>query len=335
MGKQSETRKRDNAPLEIIRGCIDAKNELGVDIMLTGNKEAIEKCAEDNSLDISSFQIKNADTVFKMTDTPSEIVKSKRGTSLGVGLDLLAASEGDAFISAGSTGAILVGGTLIIKRIKGIKRPALAAVMPSNDKPFILVDTGANCECNSDMLCQFAILGKLYMEKILGVENPRVALANIGTEETKGTPLAVETYKRLKDNGDINFIGNIEARSIPFGEADVIVSDGFSGNMIIKMYEGAAKAISNQVKDIFKKNILTKLSYLGVKSGMDDFKERMNYKKYGGAPLVGVRKPVFKAHGSSDAYAIKNTIAQAVKFTQSGYIDMVENSVRGNEDERI
>ena len=226
----------DNAPLEIIKGCIEAENELGVDIMLTGKKEDIEKCAKENSLDISSFEIKNADTVFQMTDTPSDIVKSKRGTSLGVGLDALANSEGDAFISAGSTGAILVGGTLIVKRIKGIKRPALAAVMPSNNKPFILVDTGANCECSSEMLCQFANLGKLYMEKILDTENPRVALANIGTEETKGTPLAIETYNKLKCMNDINFIGNIEARSIPFGEADVIVADGFSGNKIIKMY---------------------------------------------------------------------------------------------------
>lgn len=321
----------DNAPLEIIKGCIDAKKELGVDIMLTGKKEEIEKCAKENALDISSFEIKNADTVFQMTDTPSEIVKSKRGTSLGVGIDALANGEGDAFVSAGSTGAVLVGGTLIAKRIKGIKRPALAAVMPSNNEPFILVDTGANCECTCEMLCQFATLGSLYMEKILGVKNPRVALANIGTEETKGTPLVIETYKKLKEAENINFIGNIEARSIPFGEADVIVADGFSGNMIIKMYEGAAKAISSQVKDVFKKNIFTKLAYLGVKSGMDDFKERMNYKKYGGAPLVGVSKPVFKAHGSADAYAIKNTIAQAVKYVDSGFIEIVEKSLKGNE----
>lgn len=321
----------DNAPLEIIKGCIDAKKELGVDIMLTGKKEEIEKCAKDNNLDISSFEIKNADTVFLMTDAPSELVKSKRGTSLGVGIDALANGEGDAFVSAGSTGAILVGGTLIAKRIKGIKRPALAAVMPSNKGPFILVDTGANSECNSDMLCQFAMLGSLYMEKILGINNPRVALANIGTEETKGTPLAIEAYQKLKEMDNINFIGNIEARSIPFGEADVVVADGFSGNMIIKMYEGAAKAITNQVKDVFKKNLFTKLAYLGVKSGMDDFKERMNYKKYGGAPLVGVKKPVFKAHGSSDAYAIKNTIAQAVKYVDSGFIQIVEESLKGNE----
>lgn len=321
----------DNAPLEIIKGCIDAKNELGVDIMLTGKKEEIEKCVRENGLDISSFEIKNADSVFQMTDTPSEIVKSKRGTSLGVGIDALALGEGDAFISAGSTGAILVGGTLIAKRIKGIKRPALAAVMPSNNNPFILVDTGANCECNSQMLCQFAMLGNIYMKNILGVENPRVALANIGTEETKGTPLAVEAYQKLKQMPGINFTGNIEARSIPFGEADVVVADGFSGNMIIKMYEGAAKAISEQVKAVFKKNLFSKLSYLGVKSGMDDFKERMNYKKYGGAPLVGVSKPIFKAHGSSDAYAIKNTIAQAVKYVDSGFINMVEEALKGND----
>ena len=172
----------DNAPLEIIKGCIEAKKEFGVDIMLTGDRDKIEKCAKDNSLDISPFEIKQADTVFEMTTPPTEILKSKRGTSLGVGLDALASGEGDAFVSAGSTGALLVGGTLIVKRIKGVKRPALGAVMPTSAGPFILVDTGANVECTPDMLCQFAKLGSLYMEKIMGIASPRVALANICTE---------------------------------------------------------------------------------------------------------------------------------------------------------
>lgn len=321
----------DNAPLEIIKGCIDAQKEYGVDIMLTGDKDKIKKCAQDNSLDISSFEIKHSDSVFEMTAPPTEILKSKRGTSLGVGLDALALGEGDAFVSAGSTGAILIGATFIVKRIKGVKRPCLGAVMPSAKGPFILADTGANVECTPDMLCSFARLGSLYMEKIMGMASPRVALANIGAEETKGTPTLVEAHKKLAEIKDINFTGNIEVRNIPFGEADVVVADGFTGNVIVKMYEGVAKSITNQIKEIFMKNAFTKLSYLGVKSGMDEFKEKMNYKKYGGAPLIGVRKPVIKAHGSSDAYAVKNAVGQAVKYIDSGFTDIVSQSMKDGE----
>ncbi len=318
----------DNAPLEIIKGCIEAKKEYGTDIILTGSKAEIEKCARENTLDISAFEIKDADGVFEMTTPPTEILKSGRKTSLGVAMDALASGEGDALVSAGSTGAVLVGGTLIVKRIKGIRRPALAAVMPSSEKPFMLLDSGANAECTSEMLCQFAELGSLYMQRVMGVQNPKVALANIGTEETKGTPLLVETYKLLENNEKINFTGNIEARDIAFGKADVVVADGFTGNVIIKMYEGVAKSITNQIKSVFMKNAFSKLSYLGVKSGMDEFKEKMNYKKYGGAPLVGVQKCVIKAHGSSDAYAFKNAINQAVKFVDSGFIDIITDSLK-------
>lgn len=318
----------DNAPLEIIKGCVDARKEYGVDIILTGDKSEIEKCAGQNGLDISQFEIRDAEGVFEMTTPPTEILKSGRKTSLGVAMDLLADGEGDALVSAGSTGAVLVGGTLIVKRIKGIRRPSLAAVMPSSDKPFILLDSGANVECTPEMLCQFAMLGSLYMQKIMGVENPTVALANIGTEETKGTPLLVETYKKLEEMEGINFTGNIEVRDIAFGKADVVVADGFTGNVIIKMYEGVAKSITNEIKSVFKKNIFSKLSYLGVKSGMDDFKEKMNYKKYGGAPLVGVQKCIIKAHGSSDAYAFKNAIGQAVRFVGSDFIGITQASVK-------
>lgn len=318
----------DNAPLEIIKGCIQAKNEYNADIILVGCKAEIKKCAGENSLDISCFEIKDADGVFSMTTPPTEILKSGRGTSLGVAMDLLASGEGDALVSAGSTGAVLVGGTLIVKRIKGIRRPALAAVMPSSDKPFMLLDSGANSECTSEMLCQFAYLGSLYMQKIMGVNNPTVALANIGTEETKGTPLLTETYALLKNDKKINFVGNIEARDIAFGKADVVVADGFTGNVIVKMYEGVAKSITNEIKAVFMKNAVSKLSYLGVKSGMDEFKEKMNYKKYGGAPLVGVQKCVIKAHGSSDAYAFKNAIHQAITFVDSGFIDIITDSLK-------
>lgn len=321
----------DNAPLEIIKGCIDAKNEYGVGIVLCGDESKIKKCASDNSLDISTFEIKNADGVFEMTDPPTEILKSKRTTSMGVGFDTLNAGEGDAFVSAGSTGALLVGGTLICKRIKGVKRPVIGGVMPTSDKPFILVDTGANVECNAQMLCQFAVLGSLYMQKIMGVENPRVALANIGTEETKGTPLQVEAYKQLSEMDNINFTGNIEVRDIAFGKADVVVADGFTGNVILKMYEGVAKSLTNQIKAVFKRNIMSKISYLGVKKGMDEFKENMNYKKYGGAPLIGTRKPVIKAHGSADAYALKNAIGQAIKYVESDFINIIEQSFKSGE----
>lgn len=318
----------DNAPLEIIKGAVDAEKEYGVSIMLTGDEKEIRKCAEENGIDISSFEIKDAEGVFEMTTPPTEILKSKRKTSMGVGLDALASGEGDAFVSAGSTGALLVGATLIVKRIKGVKRPAIGGVMPSKEGAFILVDTGANVECTPEMLCQFAVIGDLYMKKIMGVKNPRVALANIGTEETKGAVLQVESYKKLSGLQNINFTGNIEVRDIAFGKADVIVADGFTGNVILKMYEGVAKFITGEIKSIFKKNIFSMLSYIGVKSGMDAFSEKMNYKKYGGAPILGVNKPVIKAHGSADAYALKNAVGQAVKYIESGFIGITAEALK-------
>lgn len=311
----------DNAPLEILKGARDAKDAFHEEITLVGDEAKIRACAEENSINIADLKILQADGVFQMETQPTEILKSGKNTSMAVGLQALADGKGDAFVSAGSTGALLVGATFIVKRIKGVKRPVIGGVMPSQDKPFILVDTGANVECTVPMLCQFANLGSIYMQKILGVQNPRVALANIGTEETKGTKLQVEAYKALSEMQNINFTGNIEVRDIAFGAADVIVADGFTGNVILKMYEGVAKMITNELKAMFKKNPISMLSYLGVKSGMDAFKEKMNYKKYGGAPIIGVQKTVIKAHGSSDAYAITNAVRQA--------IDCVNGNVAG------
>lgn len=317
----------DNAPLEIIKGALDAVKEYSVSVTLVGDTEKIKACAKDNSLDISALQILQADEVFRMETQPTEILKAGKNTSMAVGLQALADGKGDAFVSAGSTGALLVGATFLVKRIKGVKRPVIGGVMPSAENPFILVDTGANVECSVPMLCQFAHLGNIYMQKILGVENPRVALANIGAEETKGTKLQVEAYKALTAEPDINFIGNIEVRDIAFGKADVIVADGFTGNVILKMYEGVAKMITGSLKTMFKKNPLTMLSYLGVKSGMDAFSERMNYKKYGGAPIIGVQKTVIKAHGSSDAYAIKNAVHQAIDCVTGDVAGTIEKTL--------
>lgn len=311
----------DNAPLEILKGARDAKDAFHEEITLVGDEAKIRACAEENNINIADLKILQADGVFQMETQPTEILKSGKNTSMAVGLQALADGKGDAFVSAGSTGALLVGATFIVKRIKGVKRPVIGGVMPSKDKPFILVDTGANVECTVPMLCQFANLGSIYMQKILGVQHPRVALANIGTEETKGTKLQVEAYKALSEMESIHFTGNIEVRDIAFGAADVIVADGFTGNVILKMYEGVAKMITNELKAMFKKNPISMLSYLGVKSGMDAFKEKMNYKKYGGAPIIGVQKTVIKAHGSSDAYAITNAVRQA--------IDCVNGNVAG------
>lgn len=317
----------DNAPLEVIKGALDAVKEYSVSVTLVGDTEKIKACAKDNSLDISALQILQADEVFRMETQPTEILKAGKNTSMAVGLQALADGKGDAFVSAGSTGALLVGATFLVKRIKGVKRPVIGGVMPSAENPFILVDTGANVECSVPMLCQFAHLGNIYMQKILGVENPRVALANIGAEETKGTKLQVEAYKALSEEPDLNFIGNIEVRDIAFGKADVIVADGFTGNVILKMYEGVAKMITGSLKTMFKKNPLTMLSYLGVKSGMDAFSERMNYKKYGGAPIIGVQKTVIKAHGSSDAYAIKNAVHQAIDCVTGDVTGTIEKTL--------
>ena len=249
---------------------------------------------------------------------------------MAVGFKLLNDGEGDAFVSAGNTGAITVGATLITKRIKGVKRPAIASVMPSAAKPFVLMDCGANAECKSEYLCQFGLLGPIYMQNIFGVQNHTVALANTGAEETKGTPVVKEAYPMMK-NAPYNFIGNIEGRQIPFGDADVVVADGFTGNLILNTYEGVAKVLMQGIKDAFYKNTLSKISYLGVRSGINDMKAQFDYKEYGGAVMLGVKKPVIKAHGSADARCFKNAIKQAVMFLKTDLINKIEKELQSQE----
>ncbi len=253
------------------------------------------------------------------------VLKEKADSSMGVGFKLLSEGKGDAFVSAGNTGAITVGATFLAKRIKGVKRPCIASVMPSANNPILLMDCGANAECRAEFLYQFGFMGSLYMKNILKVENPRVALANNGTEETKGTSVVKEAYELMK-NADYNFVGNIEGRQIPFGDADVIVADGFAGNLILKTYEGVAKVLMNGIKDIFKKNLFSKLCALGVMGGINDMKKQFDYKEYGGAVLLGVKKPVVKAHGSADARTFKNAIKQAVWFLDNNLIDEIEKA---------
>lgn len=315
----------DNAPAEIIKGSMLACEEYNVDIILTGDKNKINECVNKNGIDLKKTEIVDAGEVITMHDDAKSVLKEKSDSSMAVGFRLLNEGRGDAFVSAGNTGAITVGATLITKRIKGVKRPAIASVMPSAKKPILLMDCGANAECRAEFLYQFGLMGDLYMKHILKYDNPRIALANNGTEETKGTPLVREAYALMK-NAPYNFVGNIEGRQIPVGDADVIVADGFTGNLILKMYEGVAKVLMNGIKDAFMKNILSKLAYLGVKSGIDDMKKRFDYKEYGGAVMLGVKKPVIKAHGSADANTFKNAVKQAVWFLENNLISEMEKA---------
>ena len=224
----------DNAPLEIIKGCAEAADELNVKIILVGSKEKIEKCAGENFISLENMEIKDAPDIMIMTDHPREILKEKSNTSMTVGLKSLAEGEGDAFVSAGSTGAAVIGASFIVKRIKGIKRPAIATVLPSNSGPFMMLDSGANADCTAEYLYQFGLMGSIYMNRIMGVESPRVALANIGTEDTKGDKLRLEAFGKMKE-ASYNFIGNIEARDIPLCCAEVVVADRITGNVSLKM----------------------------------------------------------------------------------------------------
>ena len=316
----------DNAPLEIIKGAIDARKDFEVDITLVGDEEKIKACAKENSLDISSLKIKHAPDVIDICEEATNIIRSKKNCSMAVGMQMVADGEGDAFVSAGSTAALVVGATFIVKRIKGIKRAALASVLPTATNPTMLLDCGANSECRPEMLLQFGIMGSIYMNKVLGVKNPKVALANIGAEETKGRELELGTYALLKD-APVNFVGNIEAREIPKGNCDVVVADGFSGNLLLKLYEGMGKFFSNELKGMLMNGFLSKIGALFLLKKIKKFKKKMDYTEYGGAPLLGTSKPVIKAHGSSNAKAIYNAIRQAKSFSEGDVIGEVTKAL--------
>ena len=232
----------DNAPLEIIKGCAEAVQEHGIDILLTGKESTIREVAAQNNISLDQIEIEDCDEVITMHDAADSVIKTKKNSSMAVGLRLLSEGRGDAFISAGNSGALCVGATLGVKRIKGIKRPAFAPVIPSETGCLMLIDGGANVDCRPEMLRQFAVMGSVYMEKVMKIDNPRVGLANVGSEDHKGTELYRETYAILKDSG-LNFIGNVEGRDIPKGVCDVVVCDGFTGNMILKTYEGVASVL--------------------------------------------------------------------------------------------
>lgn len=318
----------DNAPLEIIKGARMAKDEYGVDILLTGSESKIKAVAAENDIKIDDMQIANADEIITMEDDPSAVIKTKKNSSMALGFDLLARGEGDAFISAGNSGALVMGATMIIKRIKGVKRPAFAPVLPTLKGCSMLIDGGANVECRPEMLAQFAVMGSIYMNKVIGIDNPIIGLANCGAEEHKGTLLYQETYQLLKSS-ELNFIGNVEGRGVPEGESDVVVADGFTGNIILKMYEGVAGALMGKIKGIFTKNIKNKLAAALVLSDMKEMKKQFDYNEYGGSPILGVSKPVFKAHGSSKARTIKSAVGLTVEFVKNNVVNEISENING------
>jgi len=322
----------DNAPKEMIRGALQAAAEHGVDVIMAGRgEEILQALKEDGIHEIpKGVEIAHASQVVEMEDMPSSVVREKKDSSLVVGLNLVASGSGDAFVSAGSTGALLTASTLILKRIKGIRRAALAPILPSANGGALLIDCGANVECTPEYLLQFAYMGSYYAEKVMGREKPKLGLLNIGTEETKGTQVHREAYKLFHNAGEegrIRFIGNVESREVCFGEVDVVVSDGFSGNIMLKTMEGVGLYFAGLMKKMFLKSAKTKLAALLVRDGIADFKRILDYKEVGGAPLLGIAAPVVKAHGSSDARAFASAIRQAKQYTQTGIISQITENI--------
>lgn len=316
----------DNAPLEIIKGCAMAVEEYGVEIILTGDEEIIKRVSTENNIPLNNMEIVHTAVVVSPDDDASAVVKEKKDSSMGLGFQLLAEGKGDAFVSAGNSGALVVGSTLVIKRIKGIKRPAFAPVMPKAQGCFMLIDGGANNEVRPEMLQQFGIMGSIYMNKVMGVENPRVGLANVGTEEHKGTQLQHDAYKLLSES-KLNFVGNVEGRDIPADACDVLVADGFTGNMILKTYEGVALELMSKIKSVFKKSIKNKLAAAIIMKDMKELAKEMDYNEYGGAAIMGLNKPVFKAHGSSKAKTMKNAIKLTMQFVEGNVIEEISKNI--------
>ncbi len=298
----------DHAPLSPLEGAARAVSELGVEVILSGNEKQIRALAKEHDISLDGISFLHTEEVITMEDQPTEVVKSKKGCSMAVGMQALADGQGDAFVSAGNSGALLVGATMIPRRIKGIKRAAMAPLLPTASGHAILMDGGANLECRPEMLEQFAVMGSIYMEKVMNIENARVAIINNGAEACKGRELEQETYQLLEKT-DLNFVGNIEARDIPTGTADVLVTDGFTGNIVLKLYEGLGKFFAAKLKDMFSG--AGKIGALFMMDKINSFKDSFDYKKVGGAVLLGITKPVIKAHGSSNGEAFFHAIRQA------------------------
>lgn len=316
----------DKAPEETVKGVIQAAQEYNATFILVGNRNDIERIAAENDFDIRRMDIVHTETVITMEDDPLCVVRGKQDSSMSVGLKMLAEGQGDAFVSTGNTGALFTGATLIVRKVKGIQRAGIGTILPLGN-PVLLLDTGANVTVTEENLEQFGVIGSAYMSKMYGIEQPRVGLLNNGAEECKGTELQKAAYQRLRKNPDINFVGNIEGNILPFDSCDVIVADGFTGNILLKTVEGLGKLLLGKLKAVMYSSTVTKLAALSMKKQLGGMKKQFDATEHGGSPILGISKPVIKAHGSSNAKAFKNAIRQAISYADSGAIfDIAESA---------
>ena len=323
----------DFAPEAPVMGAIDAVKAYGAQIVLVGRGDEILNVLKKNGIENlpDGIEICHADDVVDMHDDPDQVIRRRKNSSMVVGLRMLAEGKGDAFVSAGSTGALLTGATLIVKRVRGIRRAAMAPSMPTKAGHKVTIcDCGANAECSPEFLLQFGLVASAYAKYTLGVENPRVGLLNIGTEDSKGTALQKAAYALLtdaKEKGLLNFVGNVEARAVPLGEVDVVVCDGFNGNVLIKSIEGTAMFMGSMIKRMFKKNLGSKLGYLLCKSGLKDLLKLLDAREIGGTQFLGIKKPVIKCHGNSDRLAFRNGVNQAMTAASSNFTQQLEQTL--------
>ena len=318
----------DNAPEEIVKGAVKAKRALGVDVLLVGKQEEVRRCLESEGC--SDIEVVDAREVVTMEDDPSTATRRKKDSSMTVALTMLRDGKGDAVVSAGSTGALLTGATLIVKRIQGIRRAALAPVLPSGEHGVMVIDCGANVECTAEYLLQFAFMGSFYAKRLMGCDKPRVGLLNVGTEDSKGGELQHQAFALLKkahDEGRISFVGNIEGTGVFADKADVVVTDGFTGNVLLKTTEGVIKFMMTKLKGVFYANALNKLAAGVLKGDLKEMKSSMDVNEVGGTAMVGISRPVIKAHGSSDSNCVFAAVRQAIAFADSGIIGDIEENI--------
>lgn len=320
----------DNAPKAVIEGCVDAVNEYGIEIVLVGDRKAISDELSGYTYDSSKIEIVHTSEVISNNEPPVMAIRKKKDSSIVVGLKLVKDGKGDAFISAGSTGALLTGATLIVGRIKGIDRPAIGPVLPGENGTFMIIDCGANAECKPKNLVQFGIMGTAYYKQVLKVDNPKVGLVNIGAEEEKGNELTKAAYQLLKGSS-LNFVGNVEPRDIPLGNVEILVCDGFVGNTVLKMYEGTASMLFHTLKRELMSSTKSKIGALMLKGSMKNIKAKFDYTEYGGAAFLGVDGGIIKAHGSSNAKAFKNAVKQAKLFVENGVLPEIKANIVGDE----
>ena len=317
----------DHAPAEIVKGAVMAAGMIKHDIYIVGKKDAIEAVLLKNKFKGKNRKIVDAAEVITMDDSPVKAIRRKTESSMVVGLNMVRDGHGDIFISGGNTGALVVGSRMILGRIEGIDRPVLASIYPClGGEPSLLVDAGASSEAKAQNLLEYGLMGSIYMEKVWGRENPRVGLVNLGVEESKGTSVTKDAYQKLK-TASINFIGNVEAREVPVGACEVIVCDGFTGNVILKLTEGLAWNILKLIKNKLMRNIKTKMAALMLKSDLSSLKQDFDYEEYGGAPILGVNGPVIKIHGSSGANAVKNAIIKGIPYSEENVVEIIRQSM--------